>query len=113
MTTEQQREILEAAANACGLKLSNRLVGGGIMVCTKEHPWPRKFDPINNSADTASMCAKLEIETVWGPAGVFCIDGQLICADEKHDGTDAGKEAAWRLAATRMAAKVGGYTDDI
>lgn len=115
MTTEQQRAILEAAAKACKIeywvvKFSPRSAPIEKIHTTRGGETV-EWNPIDNSADTASMCAKLEIETVWGPAGVFCIDGQLICADAKHDGTPEGKEAAWRLAASMVAAKVGGYTD--
>lgn len=109
MDYNQQREILKAAAKACGLKLSNRLVGGGIMVCTKEHPWPRKFDPINNSADTASMCAKLDINYTWMCGYVECWKWNGPSIKIAHDDTDADKEAAWRLVASMVAAKIGGY----
>lgn len=106
MKPEQQRAILEAAAKACGI--SGSVMGSGDIIYEKNGV-AIYWNPLTNSSDTASMCERLEIETLWGPAGVFCIDGQLICADAKHDGTPEGKEAAWRLAASMVAAKVGGF----
>lgn len=110
MTTDHQK-MLEAAAKACGLVYVGRNQYSDVLGILVQDTYlgSKWFSPISHSADTASMCAKLEIETVWGPAGVFCIDGQLICADAKHDGTPEGKEGAWRLAASIVAAKVGGY----
>ena len=74
------------------------------------------FDPVSNSLDTSAMCAKLDIDTYWFPKKnlvLCCRDGARTRYqhDEKHDGTPEGKEAAWRLAASTVAAKVGGYCE--
>lgn len=113
MTPEQQRAILEAAAKACGLiivgstKYNLLIASEG---CRQGYLW----NSIANSADTASMCAKLDIDTIWTDRTVICADDSREREQEvRHDGTPEGKEAAWRLAASMVAAKVGGYTDDI
>lgn len=111
MTPDKKRAILEATARACGLP--KHVDGMGF-----EQPHHYKWNPIYNSADTANMCAKLDIDTYWFPKKnlvLCCRDGARTRYqhDEKHDGTPEGKEAAWRLAASMVAAKVGGYTDDI
>lgn len=113
MTTEQQRKMLEAAAKACGVTLEreisrkkpHRLIEhesgeGHISV-----PW----NPLTNPADTAEMCAKLDIDTFWRSDKVSCsLRGQVGVWTYSHDGTPEGKESAWRLAASMVAAKVGG-----
>lgn len=72
---------------------------------------PKFFNPIDNPLDTASMCAKLEISTLWLESSVDCDVWLGPKVKRPHDGTIASKEAAWRLAASMVAAKVGGYTD--
>ena len=111
MTTDKKRASLEAAARACGLP--KHVDGMGF-----EQPYPYKWNPINNSLDTASMCAKLDINTFFYLTipQVECSaedagDEQTIRYTVSHNGTPEGKEAAWRLAATMVAAKVGGYED--
>ena len=116
MTPDQQRAILEAAAKACGIDGEYKTLyyfdGEETGICSVNHP---VWNPIANSADTAAMCAKLDINTIWH------FDKIVECTDQwrsiyhaaPHDGTDASKEAAWRLAASMVAAKVGGYADDI
>lgn len=109
MTPDQKRKILEAAARACGLP--KHVDGMGF-----EQPYPYKWNPIDNSLDTSAMCAVLDIDTYWFPKKnlvLCCRDGARTRYhhDEKHDGTPEGKEAAQRLAASIVAAKIGGYTE--
>ena len=87
------REIIEFAAKAVG----------------NTHD---SFDPITNSADCATMCAKLIIGTEW------CAESsRVVCfsrgrhrsssfADHNND-----REAAWRHAATMVAAKTQGWKE--
>lgn len=116
MTNEQQREMLECAAKACGI---TGVWQEGFGICVigdylKDPGEQVKFwNPTTNPADTAEMCAKLEIDTIWTDTAVLCADDSREREQEvRHDGTDAGKEAAWRLAATMVAARVGGYEDE-
>ena len=106
MTTE--REMLEFAAKACGLSIigfANDNLAIRSDGCVSGYVW----NPLTNSADCAEMCAKLEIHTQWWNHSVACISNSgNDKRDVKHDGTDAGKEAAWRYAATIVAAKIGG-----
>ncbi len=106
MTPDNKRAILEPAAKACGLP--KHVDGMGF-----EQPYPDKWNHIDNSLDTSAMCAKLDIATTWTDRAVICIDASYEREQEvRHDSTQEGKEAAWRLAATTVAAKVGGYTDE-
>ena len=113
MTTEQQRKMLECAAKACGFKKWRVLTSGLFQVSNNEN-WNEAFaewtswNPLTNPADTASMCAKLNINYTWMCGYVECWkwDGPSIKIE--HDDTDAGKESAWRLAASMVAAKIGG-----
>ena len=113
MTTEQQRKILECAAKACGFKKWRVLTSGLFQVSNNEN-WNEAFakwtdwSPLTNSADCATMCAKLIIGTEW------CAESsRVVCfsrgrhrsssfADHNND-----REAAWRHAATMVAAKTG------
>ena len=111
MIPNQQRAILEAAAKACGIDGEYKTLyyfdGEETGICSVNHP---VWNPIANSADTAAMCAKLEIDTIWSDRAVFCADDSREREQEiRHDGTDAGKEAAWRLATSMVAAAMSGY----
>jgi hypothetical protein len=103
--TPDKRAILEAAARACGLP--KHVDGMGF-----EQPHPYKWNPIDNSADTSAMCAVLDIDTFWRDSKVSCsLRGKTGYTTVPHDGTPEGKEAAQRLAATMVAAKIGGYEE--
>ena len=115
MSTEQQQKMLECAAKACGI---TGVWQKGFGICVigdylKDPGEQVKFwNPLANSADCAAMCAKLEIDTIWSDRAVICADDSREREQEvRHDGTDAGKGAAWRLAASMVAAKVGGYEE--
>ena len=110
MTPDKKRAILEAAARACGVEFklaeNNHVTGFTRSGVSQWIEW----NPIDNSADTASMCARLNIDLIHYCGSLECrIAG--IKQGSLHDGTPDGKEAAWRLAASMVAAKVGGYTD--
>lgn len=108
MKPEQQRAILESAAKVCGI--SGSVMGSGDIIYENDGV-AIYWNPIANSADTGWMCAKLNINYTWMCGYVECWkwDGPSIKIE--HDDTDAGKEAAWRLAASVVAAKVGGYSE--
>jgi len=120
MKPEQQHAILEAAAKACGLSVKPMEIknvtaqGDDRFIGLLAEDWPRGwFNPLANALDTATMCAKLDIDTYWFKERgyVLCCTNRPIRHSEFHDGTDAGKEAAWRLSASIVAAKIGGYTE--
>lgn len=123
MTPEQQRKMLECAAKACGLSVKPMEIknvtaqGDDRFIGLLAEGWPRGwFDPLANPADTAEMCAKLEINTFFYVSlpriECWCEDhgnAQTIRHIEYHNRTDAEKAKAWRLAATIVAAKTQGY----
>lgn len=101
----EERKILEFAAKALGFTY------------VEGESWDDNagWNSLHYSADCAAMCAKLDINTFWWSIGeVECISVSEYEDNhsKKHDGTDAGKEAAWRYAATMVAAKIGGYNGD-
>lgn len=119
MTPEQQRAILEAAAKACGAHKILAYTDDGIVV-----QWSpilrggQLWNPIYNSADTANMCAKLDINTFFyhSTKKVECWsddhgDEQTTRHVTAYNGTSEGKLKAWMEAATMVAAKVGGYIE--
>jgi hypothetical protein len=117
---ERKRKILEAAAKAmqdAGDKNFRNFYICDHAVCLelshRRGAITGYWNPLTNSADTAAMCARLDINTCFyqNIAKVECSAedaGHVV----KHDGTPEGKEAAWRLAATMVAAKIGGYVDE-
>ena len=119
MTTDKKRAILEAAAKACGyvftFDFDNDLTGPCII---DNEGFPRQWDTIDNSSDAASMCIRLDINTFFYLTikKVECSaedagNEQVIRYTVGHNGTPEGKEAAWRLAASMVGAKVGGYSE--
>ena len=116
MTPEQQRKMMEAAAKACGITLEREISGKKPHRLIEHESGEGRisvhWNPLTNPADTAEMCAKLEINTFWWKTSVECYrEIKAAGVSESHDGTDASKEAAQRLAATMVAAKIGGYEE--
>ena len=104
MTTE--REMLEFAANACGI------FDRGEWFDTADGPvfvvGNKAFDPLTNSADCAAMCANLMIDSIWWSTHIECISPIGISKVTQHKEYGDDREAAWRYAATMVAAKIGG-----
>ena len=123
MTTEQQRNMLEAAAKACGygeLIFRNGADDDGYDNGVWKYTWRRDesgkllpWNPITNGLDTAEMCAKLEIDTVWAEEHVVCHVGSemLYEAIELYEDHDNSRLRAWMFAATMCAAKTQGYEE--
>ena len=119
MTPEQQRKMLECAAKACGFKKWRVLTRGLFQVSNNEN-WNEAFaewtgwNPLTNPADTAEMCAKLEIHIGWNTEDqeAVCIDlsGKHMIAASYAD-HDNSRLKTWMFAATMVAAKIGGYTE--
>lgn len=116
MTTE--REMLEFAAKACGIEVKPMEMNNvecqgdyrfiGLMADVEQ--WPRGwFNPITSSADCAAMCAKLKIGTLWisGMDAVQAITEDWDESVEYFKDHNNDREAAWRLAATRVAYEIG------
>jgi hypothetical protein len=106
MTTE--REMLEFAAKAVGVELINLDYEFGPYIAGTMIVW----NPLKHSSACAAMCAKLEIDTYWVhtnwkvtsvECGVKQILEEQLLKDHNND-----REAAWRYAATMVAAKIGG-----
>lgn len=120
MTTDHQK-ILEAAAKACGLRKDDSpyngvgagntgfdLLGNLVLDWDDMEVW----NSLDDSADCAEMCAKLDINHMWFDEYIKCWQWKKPPVRIEHNGTDEDKKAAWRLAASIVAAKIGGYTDE-
>ena len=107
MTTE--REILEFAAKAIGIEVIGPMGDDGLQVPIQSG---NIWNPLTNSADCADMCAKLGVDTYWihekfKMVAVEC-DVNQICDWRILNDHNNDREAAWRYAATQVAAKIGG-----
>lgn len=121
MTTEQQRNMLEAAAKACGygeLIFCNGADDDGYDNGVWKYTWRRDesgklllWNPLSNALDTAEMCAELEIDTRWFYNGVECGDFEEDPSPVLFKDHDNSRLKAWMYAATMCAAKIGGYED--
>ena len=96
MTHEQQRKMLECAAKACGYEYPHMLFGG------------RVWNPLTASADTAEMCAKLEIDWLNNWESVVAKQSQEVWVRASIKDHDNSRLKAWMSAATMVAAKIGG-----
>lgn len=103
MTTE--REMLEYIAKACG---SDAVWFDELSAFVANDTPNPTWNPLTDSADCAAMCARLEISTLWLETEVRCDLWMGPEVTQPHDGTDEGKLKAWMLAATSLAAKLGG-----
>ena len=108
MTTEQHRKMLECAAKACGYEI---LDWYGERYTAHDGEKLIAFNPLTNPADTAEMCAKLDINHMWMDGYIKCWQWKKPPVRIEHNGTDEDKKAAWRLAASIVAAKIGGYSE--
>lgn len=114
MTTDQQRAILEAAAKACGVYLLWHERWGCFYDYNKRHESKdfQEWNPIDNSADCAEMCAKLEIDWMNTRTSVICGDHSGEYEEEAYlKSHDNSRLKAWMFAATMVAAKIGGYEE--
>ena len=113
MTTE--REMLEFAAKACGIEQTGyfEVIGVQYVNGSEDSPYTDFFNPLTNSADCAAMCAKLFIDSDWYKDSIRMAN-PFDDNDEQHEAWEDFKdhnndrEAAWRYAATQVAAKIGG-----
>ena len=106
MTPEQQRKMLECAAKACGIKCEIEQFSNGRCFGANRYN-EIVFDPLTNPADTAEMCAKLEIDTAWFEDKVLCapfVGYKSWAYLKSHDNS---RLKAWMFAATMVAAKIG------
>jgi hypothetical protein len=104
----EDKNMLECEAKACGLFERSEwfeTTDGPVFVFGN-----KPFDPLTNSADCAAMCAKLEISILWWNSEVECWTDTTIFRTAFKDHND--REAAWRYAATMVAAKIGGLNGD-
>ncbi len=106
----EDKNMLEYAAKACGIELNYWCPTNNAFWCGEY------WNPLTNSADCAAMCAKLAIDTRWYCNGesVTCIQKVDLWPGWSEHTKDHNndREAAWRYAATMVAAKIGGFSGD-
>ena len=100
-----EREMLEFAAKSCGIMPRGMATGSSAPA----------WNPKDNSADCAAMCAKLEITCLWvsREKRVTCsaFSKQVSNVKALYKDHDNSRLKAWMFAATMVAAKIGGYED--
>ena len=105
------QKILEAAAKACGFKKWRVLTRGLFQVSNNEN-WNEAFaqwtdwNPLTNPADTAEMCANLEIDWRNFTTSANCSKGWVLGYAKLEDHNNS-RLKAWMYAATMVAAKIG------
>ena len=114
MTIEQQRKMLECAAKSCGVELDEE-TREPFTIDDEGWYW---WNPLTNPADTAEMCAKLDINTFYYMSlpKVECSledagDEQVIRYSVGYADNSGEKLKAWMWAATMCAAKNAGYKE--
>lgn len=108
------RELLEFAAKAAGRVVEGFSTAKGLLLAQGDgvSAW---WNPLTNDGDCSRLEAALEIDVRWGhdvyntdgtsPIGVMCGDYHGILNAVEPYGAD--KQAARRLASTRVAAMMG------
>jgi hypothetical protein len=113
----EDKKLLEYAAKACGIEQTGyfEVIGVQYVNGSEDSPYTDFFNPLTNNSDCAAMCAKLEIDTYWlhtnwKVTSVECGVKQVLEEQLLKDYND--REAAWRYAATMVAAKIGWINGD-
>jgi len=104
--------MLEAAAKACGIdgyyKDGYIFFIDGCGEPPDDSAWSELWNPLTNPADTAEMCAKLEIDWMNTQTSVICGDDSREYEEEAYlKSHDNSRLKAWMFAATMCAAKIG------
>jgi hypothetical protein len=113
MTNEQQRKMLECATKACGPEYQyDELEQCWYKETDDDYFGNPEWNPLTNPADTAEMCAKLEIDWMNTQTSVICGDDSREYEEEAYlKSHDNSRLKAWMYAATMVAAKIGGHED--
>lgn len=93
--------LLELAAKASNRRISNRLVAGGLMVCTPGRPAPHKWNPRDDDGDALRLGVQMRMFHDTESLRAF----HAYYSDEIS--RDAKPTAATRLAILRVAASMG------
>ena len=107
MSEMHERRLLQFAAQAAGLRISNHRAGGGAYVTSATRRAPFRWNPLHDSKDALDLAALLRIPLWFDDLGGV-IAGQRKCGDlgwRVEFGIDDGtREKATRLAIVRAAA---------
>lgn len=104
--TESDRELLELAAKAAGVRLFVWGAKGAENICLKlddNTPGPR-WNPLTDDGDALRMAVELKLEFEWWKNGVSIGRDDLPPAPIEHSGADP--YAATRRAIVRAAAAI-------
>lgn len=105
MATE--REMLEFAAKACGLVVIGNSHGYPL-VRSDGNKSGILWNPKDDNADCAAMCANLRINSAYWVNAIECYANSGIIEHSEFYDKHNNPETAWRYAATMVAAKIGG-----
>lgn len=110
MTTDEQHTMLELAAKAAGIE--GRLVKDLFYVSVGSYSVSR-WNPLESSADCGELEAKLFINVKWfSYAVIVSVSEEAFFVEESYVDHNGDRQAARRLAVTRLAAKIGETQDD-
>lgn len=100
------RELLELAAKASGMRISNRLSDNGLMVRTDTRNSPHKWNPLTDDGDAFRLAVKLKMDVTFHAIDVFAFpqDGSAGCSELINVDDPL---AATRRAIVRAAAQIG------
>ena len=109
MTTDDTRKLLELAAKAVGIDTETKTVD----FVNHDGVWRPcgMWNPIESSADCGELEAKLMVCVQWFQDAVttHCHTAtKLQLATEKYADHNGDRQAARRMAVTKLAAKIGG-----
>jgi hypothetical protein len=105
------RELLELAARAAGLKIDKSSTNGGGIGNTGFDcmgnavlDWHnnKRWNPLTDDGDNARLEAALQIDTTWHKKGVVCGDVYEFFGDHDND-----KQKTRRYASVKAAAEIG------
>ena len=104
MSTE--RELLELAAKAAGIKTGPYPSAGGALWDESDPQNHRLWNPIEDDGDALRLAVKLEmmVDTVSRVVAGYLSD---VCIEIDYDEQEEDPEAATRLAIVRAAAEIG------
>ena len=99
-------ELLKLAAKSVGFKVSNRLVGGGLMVMSDERPAPHKWNPLTDDGDALRLAIMLNMLVDPNNGHVTTCSATGGFAESEEDMSQC-RFAATRLSIVRTAASIG------
>lgn len=104
------RELLEKAAKAVGLRISNYLSTGGLSVCSDTRRSPHNWNPLTDDGDALRLAVKLELhigKSAIAPSRYAARHDLELPGNGFYEQEGTDPYAATRRAIVRAAAAIG------